>query len=85
MVGDVSLAGLVQVGALAEPALELNPVDVLKQGASVTTAVATGGLSKLVTRLYDEVTKDKNPCLTAQRKPAPTSTSSGNVEQSKRE
>jgi uncharacterized protein involved in outer membrane biogenesis len=85
-VGDVSLAGLVQVGGtLAEPKLELNPVGVLKQGASVTTAVATGGLSKLVTRLYDEVTRDKNPCLTAQQKPAPTSTSTGKVEEAKPE
>ncbi len=82
-VGDVSLAGLVQVGGtLAEPGLELNPVGVLKQGASVTTAVATGGLSTLVTRLYDEATKDENPCLTAQRKPAPASASTGKTEQS---
>ena len=72
-------------GSLAEPKLGLNPVGVLKQGASVTTAVATGGLSKLVTRLYDEVTRDKNPCLTAQQKPAPTSTSTGKVEESKPE
>lgn len=85
-VGDLSLAGLVQVGGtLAEPKLELNPAGVLKQGASVTTAVATGGLSTLVTRLYNEVTKDANPCLTAQQKPASTSTSSGKAEQSKPE
>jgi len=85
-VGDVSLAGLVQVGGtLAEPRLELNPAGVLKQGASVTAAAATGGLSTLVTRLYNEVTKDENPCLTAQRKPASTSASSGKTEQSRPE
>ena len=72
-------------GTLAEPKLELNPAGVLKQGASVTTAVATGGLSTLVTRLYNEVTKDENPCLTAQRKPAPASASTGKAEQSKPE
>ena len=83
-VGDVSLAGLVQVGGtLAEPKLELNPVGVLKQGASTTTAVATGGLSTLVTRLYSEATKDENPCLTAQQKPGTSSASSGKAEQSK--
>ncbi len=82
----MSLAGLVQVGGtLAEPRLELNPAGVLKQGASVTAAAATGGISTLVTRLYNEVTKDENPCLTAQRKPASTSTSSGKAEQSKPE
>ena len=84
--GDVSLAGLVQVGGtLAEPRLELNPAGVLKQGASVTTAVATGGLSTLVTRLYNETTKDENPCLTAQQKPAPTGASTGKAEQSRPE
>jgi uncharacterized protein involved in outer membrane biogenesis len=82
-VGDVSLAGLVQVGGtLAEPGLELNPAGVLKQGVSVTAVVATGGLSTLATRLFDEATKDENPCLTAQRKPAPTSASTGKTEQS---
>jgi len=85
-VGDVSLAGLVQVGGtLAKPKLELNPAGVLKQGASVTAAAATGGLSTLVTRLYNEVTKDENPCLTAQRKPAPTGASTGEAEQSRPE
>ena len=39
----------------------------------------------MVTRLYDEVTRDKNPCLTAQQKPAPTSTSTGKVEEAKPE
>jgi uncharacterized protein involved in outer membrane biogenesis len=82
-VGDVSLAGLVQVGGtLAEPGLELNPAGVLKQGASVTAAVATGGLSTLAMRLIEEATKDENHCLTAQRKPAPTSASTGKAEQS---
>lgn len=66
-VGDMSLAGLVQVGGtLAEPRLELNPAGVLKEGVSITAAVATGGLSSLATRLFDEATKDENPCLTAQ-------------------
>ena len=72
-------------GTHAEPKLELNPVGVLKQGASVTTAVATGEISKLVTRLYDEVTKDKKPCLNAQRKPTPTRTSTAKVGEAKPE
>jgi uncharacterized protein involved in outer membrane biogenesis len=67
-------------GTLAEPRLELNPAGVLKQGVSVTAAVATNGLSTLATRLFDEATKDEHPCLTAQRKPAPTSASTGKNE-----
>jgi len=72
-------------GTLAEPKLELNPAGLLKEGAKATAAVATLGLSTLASDLLQEDSRDENPCLTAQRKPAPTGGGSGNAKQSKPE
>jgi len=84
--GHLSLAALVQVrGTLAEPKLELNPAGLLKEGAKATARVATLGLSALATDLLEEDSRDDNPCLTAQRKPAPTGGGSGKAKQSKSE
>jgi uncharacterized protein involved in outer membrane biogenesis len=84
--GHVSLAAMVQVrGTLAEPKLELNPAGLLKQGANVTAVVATLGLSTLAQDLLLEDSRDENPCLTAQRKPAPTGGGSDKPQQSKPE
>jgi len=84
--GHLSLAALVQVrGTLVEPKLELNPAGLLKEGAKATAAVATLGLSTLASDLLEEDSRDENPCLTAQRKPAPTGGGSGKAKQSKPE
>ena len=84
--GHLSLAALVQVrGTLAEPKLELNPAGLLKEGVKATAAVATLGLSTLASDLLQEDSRDENPCLTAQRKPAPTDGGSGKAKQSKPE
>lgn len=70
---NVSLVNLVKVGGtLADPKPQLNPAGVAKEGASITAAIATGGLSRLAQGLYKEVTHDANPCLTAQGKAAPS-------------
>jgi uncharacterized protein involved in outer membrane biogenesis len=84
--GHVSLAALVQVGGtLAEPKFGLNPVGLLEQGTRVTAAVATIGLSTLAQDLLEADSRDENPCLTAQRKPATTGDGSGKVKQSRPE
>jgi uncharacterized protein involved in outer membrane biogenesis len=71
----VSLAGLVQVGGtLSAPAVQLNPEGLLKEGASMTAAIATGGLSELAKGLLNETAGQQSPCLIAQGKAVPTTT-----------
>jgi uncharacterized protein involved in outer membrane biogenesis len=64
--GAGSLTQLVRVrGTLAAPKLELSPEGLVKVGASVGAAVATGGISLLAQGLFQRITADSAPCATA--------------------
>ena len=60
------LAKLVRVtGKLSDPKLTADYKGLAKAYLTITTALATGGLSYLAQNLYSSATMDKTPCLTA--------------------
>lgn len=72
-----SLAKLVRLGGtLAEPKLEPDTVGILKKGATIGAAVATGGLSLLAEGLFSLAT-NKSPCVTALGKVSAKTADSG--------
>jgi hypothetical protein len=63
------LASLVRVGGtLAQPKPTADLMGAVSTGLSVSTAVATGGLSLLASGLLDRATADADPCATAMGK-----------------
>lgn len=60
------LVSLVRVGGtLAQPKPTADVLGAVSTGLSISTAVATGGLSLLAEGLLDRATADTNPCATA--------------------
>lgn len=82
-IGVGSLASVVVIGGtLAHPKPEADPEELVKKGAAVGAAVATGvetgGLALLGGALLDSGTKDEHPCATALTKaPAKAASTEG--------
>jgi len=60
---NVSLAQLIHIGGtLAEPRVSVDPKDVAKKYASYSAFIATGGLSFLAEKLFENRQANKNQC-----------------------
>ncbi len=76
------LAGLVRIkGTLAEPRVGIDEMGVVKTGAAVGAALATGGLSLIAQGLFDKATEGAPPCQVALGKVSPATASTAPAQQ----
>jgi hypothetical protein len=73
-----NLADLVHIGGtLSKPSVGADLTSTITTGLKVQSAIATGGLSLLASKLFDEIIADDDPCSTALGKePVPEPASS---------
>ncbi|MCD6187143.1 MAG: hypothetical protein J7K09_03165, partial [Desulfuromusa sp.] len=68
---NAKVAEFIQVaGSLADPQIQLNPVGVLKEGASLGVAIFTLGISKVVESAIHWARSGTSPCEIARRESA---------------
>ena len=76
------LAGLVRIkGTLGDPRVGIDEMGVVKTGAAVGAALATGGLSLVAQGLFDKVTEGAPPCQVALGKVSPATASEAAAQQ----
>ncbi|MCH8213646.1 MAG: AsmA family protein [Proteobacteria bacterium] len=76
------LAGLVRIkGTLAEPRVGIDEMGVVKTGAAVGAALATGGLSLIAQGLFDKATEGAPPCQVALGTVSPATASTAPAQQ----
>ncbi|MBT8361519.1 MAG: AsmA family protein, partial [Deltaproteobacteria bacterium] len=60
---DIGLAKLIHIGGtLAEPSIGIDPADMAKKYASYSAYIATGGLSFLAEKMFDNVQANRDQC-----------------------
>lgn len=60
---DLGLAKLIHIGGtLAEPSIGIDPVDAAKKYASYSAYIATGGLSFLAEKVFDNIQANRDQC-----------------------
>ncbi len=76
------LAGLVRIkGTLGDPRVGIDEMGVVKTGAAVGAALATGGLSLVAQGLFDKATEGAPPCQVALGKVSPATASEAAAQQ----